>query len=456
LGRIVLIVLIAFTAANSFASEIPRFSFEYNWHAHQRSFANRIENQLYEADKNELKEIRTDMIWGEDTGLGFQRKYAYVTAIFDITELLPDGYEGTRFDKLDSLIHKELNKLLKEKKLRQSDHAKIKIMGDSVFFPIDSSKRAFEIIDFYLYRDVYEDLVDLPQFIDIDFAGVSVATGLGDSKVRLLPTSQENDWTMKSGYYQEVLESIARDGVAKVHVSLRDDVQINIDTLLATLKGDDYELIKRGEHELLIQVNTTALQILIRQPQVKVIKDYEFHRALESKRGRWLSAPMSNTRVASVDEVLLLSSKLRTNFLSQGHEVIETNEQYKEFREINASSPFSNQVLLLKELSKFDVDFAKYNLVVLSHQEGSGSIGYDVRPAIWVEGELVIVIDRNIGGRGFVNTMDMVQYSLIFVVNKNIGEISIRDTRGVTRLKNRYDGFVSTYSRLKKEQSHRH
>lgn len=441
-----------FFSSSNYASEAPRFEFESNLYSHQNSVSRLFYKRLFASDKSALREIRSEIIWGEDLGLGFRKQWAHVTAIFDVTELVPEEIKTPLFGEHDSLIKPKLRRLAKASPNKETQ---LSIIGSSIFMPTHDNQTVYEEVDLYLHISAFDQLIDLSEFIDIDTSEVSRLVINQNGRARLVPLKNRakvDSQTLINGFYRELKEGFSTKDIINAYIIFHEDIPIDIETFFSVMQSSNFAVIKRGTHELIAQIDEAALDFLVTQPQVKLVKDYQYHAEIAVKYGRWVPKPLSKIKVALLNEVQLLSGEIRTDFINQEHEIVETEAQLDEFERLNLSSPFNNHKVLLGELSEIKVDFDLYNLVILSHRETSGSISYEAKPAMWVDGELVIAIDRYIGRRGGLRTMDMAQYSLIYLVNKNIDEVVIQDSRGTIYLKNEFTDFTSTRSRLEFER----
>ena len=139
---------------------------------------------------------------------------------------------------------------------------------------------------------------------------------------------------------------------------------------------------------------------------------------------------------------------MRTDLYRQGHEVIQSSEQLTQFLQLLDSSPFNNKKKLMSKLGDFSAfDFRDHNLVILAHEERSGSNSISLTVPQWVDEELILPIDRYTGRGGF-STQDVASYSIFLSVNKKISRILVRDHESKQVVINQNDGFKSTKDRL--------
>jgi hypothetical protein len=72
------------------------------------------------------------------------------------------------------------------------------------------------------------------------------------------------------------------------------------------------------------------------------------------------------------------------------------------------------------------IDFLQKNVLIYSQVETSGSISLTTRDPIWIDGELVVSIDRYSGG---MQTADMAQHFFVYVVDKDIPAVNFYSGR---------------------------
>ncbi len=441
-----------------FADNTSRLDFKTNLGRHNASLERFINEQLFAAEKHELKNIRSNMIWRIHFDQNYEYGQAHVTAAFDVTDLIPHRNERLDYRKLSSFVVPDLETIGKTLAPEGRRPHSFEVINSSSFHRDHSSNKIIESVELILDRRLFDRVFDHPRLQDMSLWNVRSQVRFKDDKARINERThipKYNDHSLFRGFYREVEEGLALHGNVKAHVVFNDNAPHDKSTLFTALEDTQFALIREEKNELFAEIDRTALDILAKHSQVRLIKDFMYHHQLDLDRGKWRPLPTSLVTNATANEASPLMRKIKSNLHSQGHEVIENDDQFKEFIELISSSPYTNKRVLLGKLSDSRPNLEEHNLILISHTEHSGSIGVIPRAPQWIDGELTIALDRgisrSIGGTMGFNTANEVQYSLLYLVSKAVPEVLIRDHRQVTRLKNQHSEFKSTHDRLERE-----
>ena len=443
------------TSLTATERDIPRYNYDYNKSAQDNGLTRFISEYIKSASKEELIALRKEIIW-PDSPLPYYKRYdAHVSVLFDITDFVPKDISYRELNEIESVIVK---KLVSIPNPDSSSTNSIHPHGASRFHIANNGneKRVLESINLYLSREQFSLISAFEEFVDIDLMGVSNLTGYQDGSYRFSPSRpyvmhEPNPLKLlsnpsKSGYYLEIKQAFKKQETVKIHVVLRNNIPTSVGKVLSELNGLDIEVIDRTRREFIATLDEKTFDILIRNQDISVLKDLDYHRYLLKESGKWRPYPLSELRLATSDEIIVLSRPIKTNLHRQGHEVIETLEQLDVFIELLESSPFNNKRKLIAELDKYrEFDFRARNLVVLSHVELSGSNSISLVTPQWVNDELTLSIDRYTGG---LSTQDIVDYSIFLSLGKEISKLVFRDNRNKQVVINKNDGFSSTKKRL--------
>ena len=325
--------LISFASAED---EVPRFSYDHNKEVHDTTLARFISEFIKNASREELIALRREIIWRESFRPLYRINNAHVSVLFDITDLVPKDISYKELNKTESVI---MRKLFSITTPGSSSRKSIHPLGASRFHFANSGdeRRILESINLYLSRELFSAITDFKEFVDIDLMGVSNPTGYQDGSYRFSPSRpyrmhEPNPLKLlsnpsKSGYYLEIKQAFKKQETLKIHVVLRNDIPTSVGKVLSELNGLDIEVIDRTQREFIATLDEKTFDVLIRNQDISVLKDLDFHRHLLKESGKWRPYPLSELRLATSDEILVLSRPVKTNLHRQGHEVIETLEQ---------------------------------------------------------------------------------------------------------------------------------
>ncbi len=101
--------------------------------------------------------------------------------------------------------------------------------------------------------------------------------------------------------------------------------------------------------------------------------------------------------------------------------VIRSSGQLDQFvQSVLSQRAWNDKDTFISVLQNENIDFEDYNIVLFPHFERSGSIRVTPRAPVWEDGEVVIIIDRDVPSGG---TDDLAFYAFAYKVRKTIKNI---------------------------------
>jgi hypothetical protein len=424
----IILSIFLFLSTSTSASDVPRFDFSKSlqkYESHKNQYFERI---IFESSDADFKKFRIEQIKGISKAYsGFGGGGVHVTVLFNITDLVPSEFNLYEHDK--SIVAPHLGVLKESLSDNDKAYARIKIIGEPYFHSNHNDTQHYEKVDMFIDKVFVEPIVEHPMFIDIAHTGTThgiVSHGPpGEVTVRLSdsePRGSYSNAVLRKGYYKEIAEALQLKPWVNIHVELNEPSEL--DRVIKNLNKDDHKVIRKADSELLIAVNDASANKLLRDRNVKLMKDYEYHHGLNLKRGMWKPYPLSKIRAASKEEISRIVFKSRANFYREETQVIESEDQLNSFFK-------SIDVNVMEDAYKAEnkrqkIDFSKSNLLIYSQIEPSGSIGLKTRDPIWVDGKLVVPIDSS---SGQIHTQDMAQHFFVYIVDKDIPSVDFYSGR---------------------------
>ncbi|MFQ3246255.1 MAG: hypothetical protein ACI9SP_002907 [Arenicella sp.] len=414
------------------ASDADRFDFSKSLRSFESHRDRYFERIVFESSESEFKQYRKEQILGiQDKYFRLANRYGpiYVTVLFDVTQEVPIEFDV--YQHRESIIGPHLKSLIDGLSEDERSRLQLKTFGEPVFAESRNTNRYYEKIDLFINRALVNDLIDHPKFVDIVFAGVSEGIAVKESPnhsvVRLSRPQYEGRYKSEfliKGYYQEISEALTKKSEVNVHVEL--DQASDFDAVIGALKPHDYRIIRTDGSEFLVTLNSSSAQMLMRDRRVKLMKDYEFHHDLKLARGIWKPFPLSKARDASESEISRIPFDSRVNFFDQPTYVLESQAQLNQYLSLIGEEYRHRQESLLQALQYQKINFSKKNLVIYSQQETSGSIGLKPKKPVWVDDELVVIIDRSVPELGSAN---VVPHFFAYIIDKGIPKIVFRSAK---------------------------
>lgn len=408
----------------SWADEVPRFDFSKSLRLFENHRDRYFERITFDSTVEEFKKHRIEQIEGIKNEYSSYSGSVHVSALFNITADVPEGLN--LYEHHESIVWPHLELLTESLNEDEKDYARIRAVGELYLASNHDNTQHYEKIDLFIDKVFVKHIVEHPMFLDIAFAGTTEGIAFNDSsgemKIRLSDNSSEKRYSnslLRKGYYKEVVEALALKSWVNVHIQLNETIELS--NVMAGLDQEDFKVIRKTDDELLITINSSSARSLIHDSRVKLIKDYEYHHDLELARGKWNPYPLSVIQSTSEDEISKLYFRNRSNLYDVETQVFESESQLNSFLNSINTSEMKDAYKSARDIEK--VDFSKKNLILYSQEEISSMISLKARTPIWIDGELVVVIDRS--SRGMLS-MDVAQHFFGYLVDKTIPSVTFR------------------------------